>query len=69
MFKRVKKLWKQAVMVGNVYLKTANRKDKHVELQIGIETSGMGQGIAEWLPRGFQASSLGPKARLFLLKL
>lgn len=57
-------------MVGNVHLKIASRKDKHVDLQIVIEQSGMGEGIAEWFPRGFQVNSSGPKARLlFLLKL
>ena len=54
-------------MVGNVHLKIANRKDKHVDLQIVIEQSGMGEGIAEWFPRGFQVNSSGLKARLFFL--
>lgn len=34
-------------MVGNVHLIIANRKDKHIDLQIMIEQSGVGQGIAD----------------------
>ncbi|TKC48667.1 hypothetical protein EI555_015867, partial [Monodon monoceros] len=39
MFKRVNKskLWSQTVVVGNVHLKIANRKDKHVDLRIVID--------------------------------
>lgn len=49
MFRRVNKtkLWSQVVKVGNVHLIIANRKDKRIDLQIMIEQSGVGQGIAD----------------------
>lgn len=55
-------------MVGNVHLLIANRKDKHIDLQIMIEQSGVGQSIADpGFSRGSKSIVSPTKSWTFLL--